>query len=432
MALFKLNLNNQTLIIIFTSIIWVMNFRFSFKNIYAHMDQGSFLSLQLDPLLFLIKNIACILYFLAFFIETKKVNQSADIESKNIIVTKKISENLIMLNSIEHKTKKNIGQIKEIALSNMLMDSKKKFFFILKVILLIIFIYISEELYFLLINNHVLDRIMCQIRNFIILISILILSLIFFGKKIDKTQIKNYFVYQKHEVIPLIIIFVLSLTIIMVNVLSINRFFKVYGGLNILYYSIIFFLMGIEVTIIKYLVDKLYINKFLILGIKGILGTIVFTVINITVNKDEFYLFFDNLLSYEYMYQPEEFDLVNKIFYVLTLWILQYLKIVVINRFSEIFLLSTLMITDIIYFPLYCIERFAIQQFKISTVISFIINVSVGIINTIMMLIINEILEVNICGLNKYLRRNIINRNIVDLKDTRDTIMSCESATEED
>lgn len=432
MALFKLNLNNQTLIIIFTSIIWVMNFRFSFKNIYAHMDQGSFLSLQLDPLLFLIKNIACILYFLAFFIETKKVNQSADIESKNIIVTKKISENLIMLNSIEHKTKKNIGQIKEIALSNMLMDSKKKFFFILKVILLIIFIYISEELYFLLINNHVLDRIMCQIRNFIILISILILSLIFFGKKIDKTQIKNYFVYQKHEVIPLIIIFVLSLTIIMVNVLSINRFFKVYGGLNILYYSIIFILMGIEVTIIKYLVDKLYINKFLILGIKGILGTIVFTVINITVNKDEFYQFFDNLLSYEYMYQPEEFDLVNKIFYVLTLWILQYLKIVVINRFSEIFLLSTLMITDIIYFPLYCIERFAIQQFKISTVISFIINVSVGIINTIMMLIINEILEVNICGLNKYLRRNIINRNIVDLKDTRDTIMSCESATEED
>ena len=68
------------------------------------------------------------------------------------------------------------------------------------------------------------------------------------------------------------------------------------------------------------------------------------------------------------------------------------------------------MIADIIYFPLYCIERFAVQKFKISTFDSFILNILVGIINTILMLIFNEILELNFCGLNKHLRKNIINR----------------------
>ena len=56
MALFNLNLNNQTIIIIITSIIWAMNFRLSFNNINAHMDSGSFVSLKFDPFLILLKN----------------------------------------------------------------------------------------------------------------------------------------------------------------------------------------------------------------------------------------------------------------------------------------------------------------------------------------------------------------------------------------
>ena len=72
--------------------------------------------------------------------------------------------------------------------------------------------------------------------------------------------------------------------------------------------------------------------------------------------------------------------------------------------------LSTMMITDILCFPLYCFERFVIQHFTISTKDTFFINVSITIINTILMLIFNEILELNFCGLNKNLRKNIINR----------------------
>ena len=77
------------------------------------------------------------------------------------------------------------------------------------------------------------------------------------------------------------------------------------------------------------------------------------------------------------------------------------------------------MITDIIYFPFYCIERFVIQGFKISTPSSFIYNSLVGIINTFMMLIFNEILEINCCGLNKHLRKNIIKREMSEFKNIK-------------
>ena len=146
------------------------------------------------------------------------------------------------------------------------------------------------------------------------------------------------------------------------------------------------------------------------------MGTIVFIIVNIKYNKDEFYQFFDKLLSFEYIFKKEESKMTLKIIFVVSLVLLQYLKIVVINKLSDISLISTLMITDIIYFPFYCIERFVIQGFKISTISSFIYNSLVGIINTFMMLIFNEILEINCCGLNKHLRKNIIKREMKEFK----------------
>ena len=406
MALFNLNLNNQTLIIIITSIIWAMNFRLSFNNINAHMDSGSFVSLKFDPFLILLKNIFCIIYLVIFFVLSRKNKSNA--EQKNVVVKKEM-DNYVVYNVEKDKSYESLGEIQAIALYNRLDKPKDKFLFLLKVIISIIFIYISEELYFIISNIHILDRIICPIRNIFILIAMLIFSLILLNEKLDKTQIKNFFIFKGHQVFPLIIIFIFSLFLILYNFFKISRFKHLYG-LNMLFYIICFVLTGLEFTIIKYLVDKLFINKFLILGIKGILGTIVFTIINITLSKKNFEGFFDDILSFEYTYNPEEFKVWFKIFYIITLCFLQYLKIEVINRFSEIFLLSTLMITDIIYFPLYCIERFAVQQFKISTFDTFILNSFIGVINLIMMLIFNEILELNFCGLNKHLRKNIINR----------------------
>ena len=81
-----------------------------------------------------------------------------------------------------------------------------------------------------------------------------------------------------------------------------------------------------------------------------------------------------------------------------------------INKFNEMRFLSAMMIADIFSFLLYCIERFAIEKFIISTLDTFIFNVFIYIINVLLMLVLNEILELNFCGLNINLRKNIITR----------------------
>ena len=113
------------------------------------------------------------------------------------------------------------------------------------------------------------------------------------------------------------------------------------------------------------------------------------------------------MLQFEYdeMYKP--FDILPKILYVLSLLILQYLKIIVINRFTENHLLSVIMITDIIYFPFYLIEKFFFVQFPITTISTFIINSLLGFINTFLMLIFNEILECKFWNLDHNLKKNI-------------------------
>ena len=405
MTICKLNLDNQTLIIIITAIILGINFRSSFKNVNYHMDCGNFYSLTYDPFLILIKNILCLFFFLSYFIELK-INKVNDNEKKDF-------EKKTELNDLEEEVVKkaeNIGELESLVLSNQIYNEKDMYLFVLKVFLIIICIYLSEEIHFIVINNHVLDRLICSIRNIFALLSILIFSAILYHKKFDKKQIKNFFNNKKHQVMPLIIICLLSAFLLLYNALTIPRF-KVLYNINFLYYIICCLLMGLELTLTKYLLERLYINKFLILGIKGLLGTIAFIVINIKINNDNFYNFFDDIFSFQYTLKPEEFHLIYKIKYVLTLIFFQYLKIIIIDKFSEMHFLSTMMITDIFCFPLYCLERFVIQNFNISTKHTFFINISISIINTILMLVFNEILELNFCGLNKNLRKNIIYRH---------------------
>ena len=74
MKLCKLDINNQTLVIIITSNVWAMNFRCTFNNINVHMDTGSYYTLKFDPILLLIKNILCMFFILGFLIEMKIIN----------------------------------------------------------------------------------------------------------------------------------------------------------------------------------------------------------------------------------------------------------------------------------------------------------------------------------------------------------------------
>ena len=181
MPLCRLDINNQTLIILITSIVWAINFRSSFKNINLHMDTGSFYSLKFDPLLILIKNIICCFYFIAFFIEKKMFkfdNNKRRMEKekekiKEYEVENNNNKKLYYNNDENSSNEENLAEVETLALYNNLETKGSKICFILKVAISIIFIYISEELYFIMINIHILDRIICSIRNFFILFTML-------------------------------------------------------------------------------------------------------------------------------------------------------------------------------------------------------------------------------------------------------------------
>ena len=414
MAICKLDLNNQVLLIIVTSIVLGMNFRSSFSNVNYHMDCGNFSSLTYDPFLILIKNIISSFFFVVYYIELKinKINRINNEKSKKTDENEDDEEDEDIIKNPDKK-EEDLGVIESIFISNKLFEKKDKFCFVIKVSFLLIITYVFEDINFIVTNNHILDRLICAIRNVFALIAILILSAILFYKKIDKNQIKNFLMFKKHQIIPLIIICILSVFLLLYNALKIPRFQVIYN-INLLYYFICCILLGLELTLTKYLMETLYINKLLILGMRGLIGTVAFIVINLKVNKDDFFKFFDDIFLFQYTLRPEDFHIMHKISYVLTLILYQYLKVYVIDKFGEMHFLSSIMITDILLFPLYCIERFIIQGFNISTKDTFFINIIISIMNTLLMLIFNEILELNFCGLNSNLRKYIIQREKKD------------------
>jgi len=279
-------------------------------------------------------------------------------------------------------------------------DSKLKWMNYVKNFFIILIIYLAEEMYFIFSNNHILDRIIVNMRNFWILIFLLFLSP-FIIKKSSYTY--------RHQLFPSIIILFIALFMILYNAIGIERFHKVFG-LNLIAYFGCFFLMGLELTLIKYLLSIKFMSMYLILFLKGVIGSIIFLIINLSCNKQEFFNFLDKILSFEYDDMTDEFPIIQKIGYILSLILIQYLKVFTINTFSQNHILSSMMVSDLIYLPLYIIERFVVQGFNISNMGSFILNSSIGVINVLLMSVFNEILECNFFGLNYNLIKNINER----------------------
>ena len=115
-------------------------------------------------------------------------------------------------------------------------------------------------------------------------------------------------------------------------------------------------------------------------------------------------------MKFEYDNMYEEFEIAYKILYIISLLILQYLKMVIIMVFTENHFLSVAMISDVFYFPLYLIEKFSIQYFPISTSITFYLNSIIGFINTILLLVFNEIIELKFFGISSNMNKNIVKR----------------------
>ena len=396
MALFYFHFYKRIYIMLIASFLWTLNYRSTFKNNSDSMGLGSCWVLRFDPMLILIKNIICVFYFLVFFYEIKVSRAKNDI--KKVFEQKAIGKNQVALQITDVESK---GEtiLNAVAKAKNLENWYQKLLFWIKIISIIFIIYIVEELYFILSNAHVLDRVIIPLRNLGILLSLFIFSPLILKKPCN---------YNRHQIIPFILIFINSLIIVLHNVLNVERFLKKFNAVNSPIYCSIYFLMGLEFVLIKYLTDHDFISIFLILGIKGIFGTIIFIIINALYTKKEFYDFFDNILEFEYDDMLDEFEAIYKIIYIITLVIFQWLKLYIINRFSEHHVQMIVMMVDLIYFPLCCIERLAIQKFGVFRLNdSFILNIVTGILNIFYMLIFNEILECNFWGLNKGLKNNI-------------------------
>ena len=398
MGYFKLHYTNKTNLIFIAALLWTINFRVTFKNVYAHMGMGSYAVLRFDPLLILIKNVACLLYIIGFIYEVRANKASTKVE-KQLVQKQENDKIYVELKEIKNEDQNDL--INTVSKSHNLTDCKSKIFFGLKVFFMILIIYASEEFYFCISNNHVLDRVIVPMRNFGILIALSIFS---------PLLIKKSCRFYRHQYIPYIIIFIISIAIVYYNFRDRERFKKKFGSYNTFVYLGSYFFIGVESVFIKYLVDKEFISIFLILSIKGIIGTIIFIVINILYNQEQFYALFEEILNFEYSLLNEPFSIFPKILYVLSFIFLAYFKMYVINQFTENHILSTIMIVDLIYFPIYIFERLVGVKFKITTPSSFIINSVAGFVNFFLMLIFNEILELKFCGFNTNLSINITKR----------------------
>ena len=388
--------------ILITSLIWDINFRLTFKNMDSHMDLGSYPSLKFEPILILIKNISCaILFFVLYFI-FKKINSSKQGTNKMLLVTAEKGK-------INYKiSEENHFLLGDLVKLHNLNSSIKIILFSLKIFFLILIVYVFEELYFIVGNIHILDRLNVPMRNISVLFVILVLSTLLIKKK---------FQFYKHQLFSSVIVIGTSLFIILFNATSVERFGKIFN-INFLYYMILYVLMGIEIVFDKYLTDKQFIDRLVILVLKGLIGTISFIAINILYNSEEFFYFFDKLMSFEYYNMYEEFDLSEKIFYVITNVIFIYLKMYIINKYTEIHFLAASMISDAIFFPLYLIEKFWVQKFEITTSSTFYLNIIFGVLNPVLLLIFSEIIELKCCGFEKDLNKNIEKRKQLEMNYT--------------
>ena len=384
--------------VLITALVWDINFRFTFKNIDGHMDLGSYPTLKYDPMVILIKNVSCAVIFFSIYFIYKKINSTKEPDTFLVIAP---TERKFIYKK-ENEKKYLLGSL--IRLHN-LNSKKKQFWFSVKILLLILIIYIFEEIYLIIGNTHILDRLNVPMRNLSVLITIFLFS---------SLLIKKNFIIYRHQLVPSLIVIGSSLFIIIFNATSVTRFNKVFG-VNFFYYIILYILMGIEIVLTKYLTDVQFINTFVILGLKGIFGTIAFIFVNIYFGGDKLFYFADQFMVFEYDNMYEDFSIELKIFYIISVLIFLFLKLYIINEYSENHFLSVAMIADVFFFPLYFIEKFAVQQFPITTSSTFYLNIIFGIMNATLLLIFNEIIELKCCGFNKNLKKNIEKRKMIEM-----------------
>ena len=369
-------------LIILLSLSFVLSFRLSFRKIFQYMTMIE--SIRTDTFVVFLKNFFGNLFFIGYFLE-KKFSQMSESEGTEVeqIEQKKDGELIVE----RKKVNNNRISIKD------LID--KNFHYKLKIISILLFTYLTEEIYFIIDNSHLFDREIIPYRNFFTFVSIFI-----FNHLLKKSKI------YRHQKIAIIITMVLSFVSIIfflyyTEVFSINKYLR---------YISLFLILGLEYVLEKYLIERFYMNIYLILGIRSLFGTIVFGIIR-------FILQFKTL----YMTDISGVSFVQKSFYIFFILVAEYLKLVILFHFTPFHIYCATQLADLIYSLYYTFERHIIYDLDMVSEF-FIYQIIFALISLVLILIFIEVLILNFCGLNintkKYINeRSDLEKNINPVDD---------------
>ena len=377
--LISLNYEKKTNLIIFLSISWIFCFRSSIPKIFYYMDYYE--SLRNDTSLLLVKNVLGIFFFIFYSVEKKRTKLT---ERNTLQQIEKHEKGQLVIET-------HITKLRRQSITDYILPKKIIYFFI---ILKIIITYFAEEAYFLVDNNHIFDREIVSYRNFFLMISLSVFSQLLLRS--------NNSIYI-HQIIPISVILLGNLVIIIVFQVYFERSF-----INQLYklsnYITLFSFLGLEFVLEKILIDFDCLNIFLILGIKSGFGTVVFFIIRFIFDKKHI-IYADTVIC------PP----IQKIFYVISLLLVEFLKLIVIQNFSPFHIFCSMQLGDLLYYFCYTFERKKLYGLDIPSKTPYYLQGLFAILSFLLSFIFCEILILNFCKISENTKMFIRKRSNSDM-----------------
>ena len=366
-------------LIILLSLSFVLSFRLSFNKIFPDMKMIE--SVRTDTLVIFLKNLFGNLFFIAYCLE-KKLSQISKSEGTEITEQKKDGKLIVEKKEVNNN---------RISMADVI---DKNFRYYLKIISILFVTYVTEEIYFIVDNSHLFDEEIIPYRNFFTFVSIFI-----FNHLLKKSKI------YRHQKIAVIVSMVLSL----VSIISFLYYTEIFSVNKYLRYISLFLSLGLEYVLEKYLIERFYMNIYLILGIRSLLGTIVFGIIR-------FVFQFKTI----YMADISEISLAQKGFYIFFFLLTEYLKLVILLHFTPFHIYCATQLASLIYSLYYSFERCFIYDLDIVFEF-FIYQIIFAVISFLLILIFIEVVILNFCSLSintkKYISERSDKENNLDPSD---------------
>ena len=383
MAIGKLiffNYEKKTNLIIFLSLAWILCFRCSIPKIYYYMD--IYESLSNDTSLLFIKNIIGIFFFAIYSVEKERAKLTDRSHLQQI--EKHENGELVIETRVAKMKRPSIMDLKAPYIINHL-------FILFKIILT----YFIEESYFLVDNNHIFDREVISYRNLLLILSLSIFSHLILGS--------NNPIYR-HQIIPISLIILGNLAAAIIFQLVFVKSFtaQIY---KLSTYVNLYLLLGLEYVFEKVLIDFDCVNIFLLLGIKSSFGSVVFFIIRFVVGKKTI-IYTDTVVC----------PIVKKVFYVIFLLLVEFLKLIVIQNFSPLHIFCSMQLGDLLYYFYYTLERTQIYGLEIPSKPLYYTQGLFAIGSFILTLIFSEIIILNFCKMSENTKMSIRERSMSDME----------------